>query len=182
MTAESTLVPSRRGFLVTLGAALVAAPAVVRAASIMPVQTPAVALRAPGIIADWDFDPSEYTPLDCGLTLDYYAQRILAPMIDNLQQQVAQSVMSGNEGGLANLQVESLSGELAVGDALTIAGRGNSLLTISMITREAVRNFKNSNKFIEHINSQYDSEFAHEGAKIGQTLRIRLPQDYHGYE
>lgn len=54
----------------------------------------------------------------------------------------------------------------------------NSLLTISMITREAVRLFKNSNAFIGNIDQQYDDQFAKTGAKIGTQLRIRLPNDY----
>lgn len=55
---------------------------------------------------------------------------------------------------------------------------GNSLLTINMITREAVRLFMNSNVFIQNIDRQYDSSFAQTGAKIGQSIRIRLPNDY----
>lgn len=55
---------------------------------------------------------------------------------------------------------------------------GNSLLTINMITREAVRLFKNSNAFIQNIDTQYDGAFAIDGAKIGTSLRIRLPNDY----
>ncbi len=55
---------------------------------------------------------------------------------------------------------------------------GNSLLTIDMITREAVRLFKNSNLFIMNMDTQYDGAFAVDGAKIGSTLRIRLPNDY----
>lgn len=54
----------------------------------------------------------------------------------------------------------------------------SSLLTIDMITREAVRLFKNSNLFIQNIDTQYDSAFAIDGAKIGDSLRIRLPNDY----
>lgn len=54
----------------------------------------------------------------------------------------------------------------------------NSLLTITMITREAVRLFKNSNLFIQNINTQYDGQFAIDGAKIGTSLKIRLPNDY----
>ncbi len=54
----------------------------------------------------------------------------------------------------------------------------NSLLTIDMITREAVRLFKNTNMFIQNIDTQYDPAFAVDGAKIGQSLRIRLPNDY----
>lgn len=55
---------------------------------------------------------------------------------------------------------------------------GNSLLTIDMITSEAVRLFKNSNLFIQNMDTQYDPAFAVDGAKIGSTLRIRLPNDY----
>ena len=54
----------------------------------------------------------------------------------------------------------------------------NTLLTPSIITKEAVRLFKNSNAFLRNINTQYDSQYAREGAKIGNTLKIRLPVDY----
>lgn len=54
----------------------------------------------------------------------------------------------------------------------------NSLLTINMITREAVRLWKNSNAFIQNVDMQYDASFAITGAKIGTSLRIRLPNDF----
>jgi len=54
----------------------------------------------------------------------------------------------------------------------------NTLLTINMITREAVRLWKNSNAFIQNVDMQYDDSFAVSGAKIGSTLRIRLPNDF----
>ncbi|KAA3504600.1 hypothetical protein DXM27_05140 [Rhizobium rhizogenes] len=54
----------------------------------------------------------------------------------------------------------------------------NAILTIDMITRAAVSLFKNSNMFIQNINTQYDDQFAVDGAKIGDTLRIRLPNDF----
>ena len=54
----------------------------------------------------------------------------------------------------------------------------NSLLTIQMITREAVRLWKNENSFIQHIDMQYDDSYAQNGAKIGTALRIRLPNDF----
>lgn len=54
----------------------------------------------------------------------------------------------------------------------------NSLLTIGGITREALRIFKNTNLFIRNIDTQYDDSFAKTGAKIGDTLRIRLPNEY----
>ena len=55
---------------------------------------------------------------------------------------------------------------------------GNSLLTINMITREAVRLWRNTNTFIQHIDMQYDDSFARTGAKIGTALRIRYPNDF----
>jgi len=54
----------------------------------------------------------------------------------------------------------------------------NSILTISMITREAIRLWKNTNSFIQHVDHQYDDSFAMTGAKIGTALRIRLPNDF----
>lgn len=54
----------------------------------------------------------------------------------------------------------------------------NALLTTSKITREALRLFINSNAFLKNIDRQYDDQFAVAGAKIGDTLRIRLPNDY----
>lgn len=54
----------------------------------------------------------------------------------------------------------------------------NSLLTIDMITNEAVRLWENTNAFIQNINRQYDKSFANSGAKIGTSLRIRYPNDY----
>lgn len=54
----------------------------------------------------------------------------------------------------------------------------NALLTPSMITREALRIFKNTNLFLQNVDTQYDDSFAKTGAKIGDTLRIRLPNEY----
>jgi hypothetical protein len=49
-------------------------------------------------------------------------------------------------------------------------------LTLNQITREAIRFWKNSNAFMQNIDSQYDATFALDGAKIGTALRIRLPR------
>jgi hypothetical protein len=51
----------------------------------------------------------------------------------------------------------------------------NSLLTIDMITRKAAEVLENSLVFTRNINRQYDDSFAQTGAKIGSTLRLRLP-------
>lgn len=102
------LIPSRRGFLTGLVATL-ATPAVVRAASLMPVAAPRL---------------------------------------------------------------------ISVGDICTLQSGGRNLLTIDMITREAVRLFRNSNEFLRNIDSQYDAAFAADNCKIGSTLHIRLPSDF----
>lgn len=54
----------------------------------------------------------------------------------------------------------------------------NQLITIDMVTREAIMLFRNSNAFIQNLDRQYDDQFARDGAKIGSNLRIRLPNDY----
>jgi hypothetical protein len=54
----------------------------------------------------------------------------------------------------------------------------NQLLTPTMVTREALRLFINSNSFLKGIDRQYDDRFAQTGAKIGSTLQIRKPNDY----
>jgi hypothetical protein len=55
---------------------------------------------------------------------------------------------------------------------------GNTLLTIDMITQEALRVLNNNLKFCKTIDRQHDSSFGKEGAKIGSTLRIRKPAQY----
>jgi hypothetical protein len=54
----------------------------------------------------------------------------------------------------------------------------NGLLTINQVTNEAVRLFTQTNAFLRTVSRQYDDQFARSGAKIGNTLRIRLPNDY----
>lgn len=54
----------------------------------------------------------------------------------------------------------------------------NSILTTQAVTREALALFLNSNNFVKAVDKQYDSQFAKDGAKIGNTLKIRLPNDY----
>ena len=51
----------------------------------------------------------------------------------------------------------------------------NALLTIDMITRKALEILENNLVLTRTVNRQYDDSFAVEGAKIGSTLRIRLP-------
>ena len=54
----------------------------------------------------------------------------------------------------------------------------NTLLTINMITAKALAILHQRCNFIGSINREYDSSFANTGAKIGSTLRIRLPVQY----
>lgn len=54
----------------------------------------------------------------------------------------------------------------------------NTLLTPDMITRKALQILHQKLNFIGTINRAYDESFAVSGAKIGDTLRIRLPNEY----
>jgi len=54
----------------------------------------------------------------------------------------------------------------------------NSILTPTAVTREAIRILHQKLNFIGSINRQYDDSFAKSGAKIGDTLKIRLPNQY----
>lgn len=54
----------------------------------------------------------------------------------------------------------------------------NTLVTIDMITREALRIAHEKSQFIATTDRQYDSSFAKTGAKIGTALRVRKPNQY----
>jgi len=54
----------------------------------------------------------------------------------------------------------------------------NTLLTIDKVTQASVALFKNSNMFIKNLDTQYDDQFGVDGAKIGDAVRVRLPNDY----
>jgi hypothetical protein len=56
----------------------------------------------------------------------------------------------------------------------------NNLLTISMITNEALRVLTNQLVFTRAVSRQYDDKFAIEGAKIGTTINLRKPPRYVG--
>lgn len=47
------------------------------------------------------------------------------------------------------------------GPGLGLTSSGNSLLSINLITREAVRLFQNSNAFIQFINRDFEREFGY---------------------
>ena len=51
----------------------------------------------------------------------------------------------------------------------------NSILTIDMITRKSLEILENNLVVTRNVNRQHDDSFAVQGAKIGTTLRIRLP-------
>ena len=53
-----------------------------------------------------------------------------------------------------------------------------TLLTSQAVTRRALAILHNKLNFIGTINRQYDNSFAREGAKIGNQLKIRLPNQY----
>lgn len=56
----------------------------------------------------------------------------------------------------------------------------NTLLTIGMITNEALAVLTNMLTFTKGVNRQYDDSFGVAGAKIGTTLNVRKPPRYVG--
>ena len=54
----------------------------------------------------------------------------------------------------------------------------NQPLTISMITNRALFDLVNNLGAAKHINRQYSKEFAIKGAKIGNTVNVRMPARY----
>ena len=54
----------------------------------------------------------------------------------------------------------------------------NTLLTPTAVTRKALMILHQKLTFIGAINRQYDDSFAKSGAKIGDSLKIRLPNEY----
>ena len=54
----------------------------------------------------------------------------------------------------------------------------NSILTPTQVTREALRVLHQKLNFVGSINRTYDNSFAQSGAKIGDSLKIRLPNQY----
>jgi len=56
----------------------------------------------------------------------------------------------------------------------------NNLLTISMITNEALMVLENELTFSNNVDRSYDDQFAVSGAKIGATLNVRKPGRFIG--
>lgn len=54
----------------------------------------------------------------------------------------------------------------------------NSLLTPTMVTREALRILHQKLNFVGNVNKQYDDRFANNDLKIGESLKVRLPNKY----
>jgi hypothetical protein len=54
----------------------------------------------------------------------------------------------------------------------------NTILTPTAVTRKALSVLHQKLNFIGTINKQYDDQFAKNGAKIGDSLKIRMPNQY----
>lgn len=54
----------------------------------------------------------------------------------------------------------------------------NTILTPTMITREALMLLENSLTFTKQVNRQYSNQFAQSGGKIGNSVNIRVPAQY----
>lgn len=54
----------------------------------------------------------------------------------------------------------------------------NTILTPTAVTRAALAILHQKLNFVGSVNRQYDDQFAKSGAKIGESLKIRLPNEY----
>jgi hypothetical protein len=54
----------------------------------------------------------------------------------------------------------------------------NTILTPTAVTRKAAMILHQKLNFVGSINRQYDDSFANSGAKIGDSLKIRMPNEY----
>lgn len=54
----------------------------------------------------------------------------------------------------------------------------NTILTPTAVTRKALQILHQKLNFVGSINRQYDDSFAKTGAKIGDSLKVRLPNQY----
>lgn len=75
------------------------------------------------------------------------------------------------------IEIISSNVALEIGDVISTVS-ADGYLTVQSISREAVKLLANSNVFIKAIDEQYDREFAANYARIGDTVRIKLPNDF----
>lgn len=54
----------------------------------------------------------------------------------------------------------------------------NTILTPTAVTRKALQILHQKLNFVGNVNRQYDNSYAQSGAKIGDSLKIRLPNQY----
>lgn len=54
----------------------------------------------------------------------------------------------------------------------------NTILSPTSVTREALRVLHQKLNFVGSITREYDDSFARQGAKVGDTLKVRLPNQY----
>ena len=58
----------------------------------------------------------------------------------------------------------------------------NTLLTPSWVTFETARYFSNSLRGVAQFNRTYSDEYKQNGAKVGDTIKVRLPQQFEASE
>lgn len=58
----------------------------------------------------------------------------------------------------------------------------NKFVTPTWVIREITRTLANSLKFAANVNRDYDGQYVKAGAKVGDTVKARLPQQYRAYK
>lgn len=54
----------------------------------------------------------------------------------------------------------------------------NTLATPTWVTKETARGFMNELRFVANVDRQYDDQYEQNGAKVGYTVNVRLPQRF----
>ena len=54
----------------------------------------------------------------------------------------------------------------------------NTLVTPTWVTMETAMHFTNSLRGVAQFDRSYSDQFVHDGAKVGDTVKVRLPQQY----
>jgi hypothetical protein len=64
------------------------------------------------------------------------------------------------------------------GEHMALSSTNTSLLTIGWVTKTALSLFLNTNSFLKLIRRQYEGDFGVKGNKVGNQIKIRLPNDF----
>jgi hypothetical protein len=119
-------------------------------------------------------DPAEYNRL----VGDYQAVQTALANAKDQQTALHNELTSRAERAIATSHEKAIEeAARTIPDFLT-RPMANTILTPTAVTREALRVLHQKLNFVGSITRDYDESFAKTGAKIGDSLKIRLPNQY----